>query len=1241
MKDSPILGVFLWFATAVATVAQDARLSNLSIRANGGGGEAVVTGFTIGPGPNKTVLIRAVGPTLGAFGVGGTLADPKLVLYNSAGAKVAENDDFIASDAATFGAVGAFQLTPGGKDAALAATLAPGGYTAEVSGAGAVKGVALVEVYEVGGGATRLVNLSTRAQVGTGDGILIPGITISAGSSSRRLLIRAIGPTLGAFGVPGTITDPKLELYLGTTKIAENDNWETPVGTASGTGAQLASIFGQAGAFALGQGSKDAALLTNLLPGNYTLQVSGVNNATGEALVEVYDLSEPASAEVRPNSNVYFAPLRPGSNAGTSLASGFAAITFNPDGTALVSVNISNLSSAQTAAYLRLAGTNDYLLSLPLGQVANRPWVVGPVGIYSRNDIIKALNEGRLVVSLETAKYPGGEVAGTLVTSAGSRTFTAPAAPPALPPQVLNSPSDIDAARLLTQATFGPTDATIAEVKRLGVTEWIRTQMAVPTTSLLAMMREDATRFPNPPKDHLGMNVNRLFMGANQQPNWWKLVLTAPDQLRQRVALALGEIFVISADGDNSIEPLAQYHDILAAGAFGGFLPLLEQISTHPEMGWYLTFLRNQKADPVKGTSPDENYAREVQQLFTVGLVQLHPDGSLLLDAEGRPIPTYDNITITETAKVFTGWAYRNRADNFFADPSGDPGGYSPTSFLSDTNGRMQPMKCYEAYHDKTEKRVISLQQAPPRVAPPTVIPANQSGPADLRMLLETLVNHPNTGPFICRQLIQRLVTSNPSAGYVYRVAQVFANNGRGARGDLGAVVTAILTDYEARSPEVLGNAGYGKIKEPLLRVTALMRLLKTAAPNGRYVDSYWNDVRFTPSPPTSFFAGPWAALNNLAQAAFHAPSVFNFFSPYYSKPGPLADSGLVAPEMQIVDSIFSIKVPNQLASFIYKEPPVIANAPSPSPFLRNDFTELLALSPDPTALIERLNILLCGGQMTAATRQILLQEVSAVPLPQPPANFPGAPQKVLDASGGGLAAPPVAAFDPGGTFTIEAWVFPTALSAANSTDYGYIAGKRGALNGDPFALYDLVIVPGGRATFELSSGVVGSFRSVQAPDPLPRGTWTHVAATYDNATMRIYVNGTQVAQRAVGNVTPPAAVGEPFSIGESMRAAGGRGMRFSGLISQTRFWRVARTAAQIQQGMKEGVPSENTGLVANWLLDDGAGGRANDTSGNGYHLETFRNSSVRWGDTNGQSLDRVQTALHLVVVSPDSALQK
>ncbi len=952
---------------------------------------------------------------------------------------------------------------------------------------------------------------------------------------------------------------------------------------------------------------------------------------------------------IRPSASLYFAQLRPIASAASSTASGYAAISIVGSVNALIDVNISNLSSAQTTTYLRLSGTDDAILRLPAGQVIAQPWTIAAVGSLSRDAIITALNEGRLYLSLETVRHPAGEVAGTMIATSGSTVFSAPTTPPVLPSQHLSSPSDIDAARLLTQATFGATTATIADVKRLGVTGWINEQKALPASSLLAILRDDAARFPNPLKRPDGSTYPRVDFFFNQNISWWKLAVAAPDQLRQRVAFALSEILVIASDEQSRTEPIANYYDVLASHAFGNFRSLLEKVSTHPEMGWYLTFLRNQKADPVKGTSPDENYAREIQQLFTIGLVQLQPDGTLLLDAQGRPIPTYDNITITETAKVFTGWAYQNKNNSFYSDPAwdGTPGGYSDATLYLDTNGRMQPLKVYEDFHDKTEKRVISLQQAPPRQAAPTIIPANQTGPADLTILLDALVNHPNTAPFISKQLIQRLVTSNPSAGYVYRVAQTFVNNGQGVRGDLGAVVTAILSDYEARSPDVLANQGYGKLKEPLLRVTGLMRMLKTAAPNGRFSDSYFNDPRSNGGfYPVGFFSGFQRSVDALGQSPFHAPSVFNFFSAFYSPPGKLSDSGLVAPEMQITDSNLAIKTPNTLTNVIYKELPVVADAPSPSPFLRNDLTEFLDLSPDVPALLARINLLLCANQMSAATQAVVRGVLESIPVVPPLANTSSPTQFAVNIAGWntGLAASKVAAFDPGSAFTMETWVFPRAFSGPYST---WLMGKGLESNMDPWLQFGLTVEMAeprrGKVTLSASQGTAGTNRGITSAAPLIAGKWSHVAGVIEGTAIRLYIDGTLAAQ---GTLSGPIAARPttPFALGNARRPNGEWGWTaFDGYMSQARFWNVARTAAQIAAGMNQSQPSERTGLVAGWLLNEGTGLIAADYSGNNHFLERpdTRTPTINWAPTDGKSLERVHTALHLSAISPDAAVQK
>ncbi|MBL9190291.1 MAG: DUF1800 family protein [Opitutaceae bacterium] len=972
--------IYLAFACLLACplVAQDTRLSNLSVRTSAGGADILITGFTIGPGPDKTVLVRAVGPTLGVFGVPGTLGDPKLELY-SGSTKIAENDNFNAADAPAFAAVGAFPLGAGAKDAALVATLAPGSYSAQVTGLGGTSGVALVEVYEVTGGATRLINLSTRAQVGTGANLLIPGITIAPGAGTRRLLLRAVGPTLGAFGVPGTLADPKLELYSGSTKIAENDNWGTPVGSAAADAATLAAAFTANGAFALSNGSKDAALLLNLGAGSYSLQVSGVGATTGAALVEVYDLTPVNQTGARPNASLYLASLRPDPAATGSLASGYATILINPDGTATVNVTFSNLTSAQTSAHLQLGASRDYVLNLPRGQVNGATWTFAPSGAYTTNDLINALNTGNISVGLDSAKYPAGELRGNFIRATGSQTFTPPAAPPPLPAGALTSPSQTDAARFLTQATFGPTPATISALMARGIPGWIDDQMALPATSLYAALRADLAAFPNTERPPPGES-NRVYVTVhNLSAAWWKNAITSADQLRQRVAFALSEILVVG--GLEETPAKAKYYDILINQAFGNYRQILENVTLNPLMGLWLTHVTNQKADPIKGTAPDENYAREVQQLFSIGLVQLQPDGTLLLDSTGQPIPTYDQAIVSDTAKILTGWSYAVAPANTtsVAVYTGSRPPSTVYTVYSEDNGWLVPMRYFDAFHDKTEKRIVSLQQVPLANANRTVVPANQTGPQDLKILLDTLFNHPNTGPFVSRHLIKFLVTSNPSPGYVYRVAQVFANDGTGTRGNLDAVVRAILTDYEARSPDVLGNTGYGKVKEPVIRVTSFLRALNGAAPNGRYMDSYFEDPRASrPWAPVGYMANP---LGGFAQGPLTSPTVFNFFSPHYSPPGPMAAAGLVAPELEIVDSVYSLQVPNELLNYMYRN---IGSLPQPpsglSPFIELDYSAFLPNARNPSALVDQVNLIFCANQMTAATRARIIATLNGLP---------------------------------------------------------------------------------------------------------------------------------------------------------------------------------------------------------------------------------------------------------------------
>lgn len=1021
------------------------RLSNISTRAQvGGGSNVAIVGFVIGPGTSKNILIRAVGPTLSQFGVSGQISDPQIEVYDNTGRRILSNDNWgttvspaSPATSSTFTSTGAFTLPSGTRDAALVGTLAPGSYSAQVSGVGTSTGIALVEVYDLSG-TGRLINLSTRAQVGTGSGILISGLAIASGTGARKILVRAAGPSLTPFGVTGVISDPAIAvLDTNAAQIASNDNWD------STNGAAMTAAFTQAGAFPFASGSKDAALVVDLQPGaNYTIQVSGVAGVTGAALIEVYDLTSDNQATVSvtaptattdakgaapglfaisrtgsttspltvyytlggsavngvdyaglagsviipagaTSANVsiaaltnsggtsinkdvtlsltagpgyvagtnntatvsifynpgtlYVGTLRAVSGASTSTAYGTATVQLSGDGTfAVVNLSFSNLSSPETAVYLRLGTGSEVgaeILRLPTGQVTGLTWTISATGTYSAADIVQALKDGKLYVDIQTATYPGGELRGSLIQSTGSSTFAPPAAAPALADVPLTA---ADAARFLIQSTFGPTQAEIDALtgkKQSDLRVWIDAQIAQPTSLHLDATDADFRTF--------AVGDNPQYTPTNRQVAWWKIAVTGPDQLRQRVAFALSEILVVSdVNGTlfNTPRGMANYYDIFTQGAFGNFRDMLEKVTLSPIMGVYLSSLRNAKATTDKNgqvlTSPDENYAREVMQLFTIGLNQLQPDGTLKLDALGVPIPTYDQKTITEVAKVFTGWAYAS--DTTVA-----------ANFRGAAANYLSPMVLFPTFHEDGVKTVVGGVQ----------IPANQGGAKDLKVMLDTLFNHPNTAPFISRQLIQRLVTANPSPGYVYRVAQVFANNGNGVRGDLGAVVKAILLDFEARSSAVAATASFGKLKEPLLRVTSVLRAFNGGSNNGRF--NYSN--------PES----------NLSEASLRAPTVFNFFEPSYVQPGTLASAGLYAPEFQIVNDTTAISVPNQLWTFIYTTRSATDMTESRIGILLDS---LLPLARTPSTLVDRTNLILAGGGLPKAVTDRIATAINSMP---------------------------------------------------------------------------------------------------------------------------------------------------------------------------------------------------------------------------------------------------------------------
>jgi uncharacterized protein (DUF1800 family) len=652
----------------------------------------------------------------------------------------------------------------------------------------------------------------------------------------------------------------------------------------------------------------EALTLTILPNANYTV------GATSAATVKIND-----ATAVPGNDQLFVAFLTAQGDAQT-FAWGIGTLYLNgPKSAARVNLSFSGLTSNQTNAYLRYGvpqGIGPELRpTLPIGQLVNATWTIAPTGPYSGQDIIDALfqADGKYTyVNVGTGNYPTGEISGIWSRQTGSTEYHPPPDPPPIEPL---SGADLtrDVARLLTQATFGPKpgeiEALVADInanhggdRMAGFNAWIDQQFARDQTRLY-----DYTYFADEEEWALRGSDPITFISGNEPTHrnrrrgWWMIAANAHDQLRQRVAFALNEILVVSdkeTEVRNRHYGAATYYDQLAELADSNYRDLLESVSKSPIMGKYLSHLKNQKAiiDPGTGqviVSPDENYAREVMQLFSIGLVHRHPDGTLKLGADGLPIATYSNNDITELARVFTGWSFSKRHgprtqgypvmdnDNFNQ-------GNGPVYFQASWTN---PMKNFPEYHDTGAKSVLG-----------SAIPAGLDGEADLDAALNILFNHPNLPPFISRLLIQRLVTSNPSTGYVHRVAQKFVNNGSGVRGDLKAVIKAILLDYEARSLEVVRNIGYGKQKEPIVRYVQLIRAMGGASqiPIARLSNYGYPAAQLDNFPAGATLLRYDNTDAELRQSPQRAPSVFNWFLPDFNPGGAVAGAGLVAPELQL-----------------------------------------------------------------------------------------------------------------------------------------------------------------------------------------------------------------------------------------------------------------------------------------------------------------------------------------------------
>ena len=511
-----------------------------------------------------------------------------------------------------------------------------------------------------------------------------------------------------------------------------------------------------------------------------------------------------------------------------------------------------------------------------------------------------------------------------------------------------------DTARLLTQTTFGATQAEINRVAALTPSAYLDEQFASAQTMHLPTVSAD----PNYP----------IAPYSVMMPSIWKKYFEAQDQLRQRVAYALSQIMVVSMQnntiGDEACAA-ASYLDLLGANAFGNFRTLLKDITLSPAMGEYLDMKGSAKADAVLNIIPNENYAREVMQLFSIGTVMLNADGSVQM-SNGKPVNTYSEADAQSVARALTGWTFAGQDQTLswrwlYPDVPYPSDAASATKACTAWSTPMAPWTATYRSSDDTRNIAGGAHDAgaktlltyPGSAAFNQNVPAGQTPMQDIDSVVDNLFNHPNVGPFIGSQLIKRLVTSNPGSAYIGRIASVFNNNGSGVRGDMKAVIRAILLDAEARTPRASQPDGYGKLREPVLRFTHLHRAFGAVMTNG-YRGIY--DL---------------GASDSLGQSPLHAPSVFNFYAPDYAPSGPLSQAGLVGPEFAIANSA-------TISGFMdFSKYGILggfnASAVNPGDWLKPDYTAYIALAPTPAAMVDALNVLLLSGGMSMQFRTQLI----------------------------------------------------------------------------------------------------------------------------------------------------------------------------------------------------------------------------------------------------------------------------
>ena len=521
----------------------------------------------------------------------------------------------------------------------------------------------------------------------------------------------------------------------------------------------------------------------------------------------------------------------------------------------------------------------------------------------------------------------GGSSDGTSSTPAPPSTTTPPTPTPPTPA----APTVADASRLLEQATFGVTAGDLANVQSIGIDAYLAAQLNVAPSQYTGFSYTPHTapstcKSDGTPGDAASICARDQYSNFQVQRQFFIHALTGPDQLRQRVAFALSQIFVVSNIEIYEAYGMADYQNMLLNDAFANYRTLLQDVTLSPVMGHYLDMANNAKTNAAAGTEPNENYGREVLQLMSIGVNALNADGSLQLDSSGAPIPTYDQAVVDGFSAIFTGWTYPPLA--------------GATAQWNDPINFDGVMVSVAAQHEPASKLLLDGLTSS----------ANQTPEQDLKTALDDIFNHPNVGPFIGKQLIQHLVTSNPSAAYVARISAVFANNGQGVRGDLGAVVTAILTDPEARGDSPTAS-DFGHLREPAEFVTAPIRSLGGQS-DGELLES---------------------ASAAMGQPIYGAPSVFNYYPPSNLLPG----TSTLAPEFAIANAATALARANFINTVIVQggaKPDSTVTGSTGTSISLNAF----AATTDPAALVAQFNQTLMHGSLSAQASAIIATAVAS-----------------------------------------------------------------------------------------------------------------------------------------------------------------------------------------------------------------------------------------------------------------------